>query len=239
MTGADKFGELRIFPVKNGRKVKDRVLSVQLDEGSPILTSTETGWEVISRPQKSGLVRWTGIGPITQDVPILIDGYVNRQPVTESVQALRTMAGIGWGRYKGNPPKPVKLVGGIHRRDLTWVISGITEGESIRSNGGQLLRYHAVISLTEYEKPDQIRLSPAPEPKIYIVKKGDTLKTIAAHWYGDKKWWKLIGNAQKRPIKDPDKKLTVGRELRMPRKPKREKDKSKGGKGNPGKKSRS
>lgn len=215
---------LRIWPVTYGVP-----LTVRLDEGSPTITSNETGWEAINRPLKSGLVRWNGIAPITQDVPIIIDGFREsktvrwdeRKTVEWDVNALRILAGIGWSEYDGLPPTVVRLYGAIHHSDFRWVISGITEGETIRNNNGSLIRYHAVISLTEYRRPDQIKVrrNPHPGPQrkpFYTVKKGDTLNKIAVKLYNHRRWWKLIAKAQKPPIKDPDRELKVGRELRLP-----------------------
>lgn len=51
-------------------------------------------------------------------------------------------------------------------------------------------------------------------PFIYIVKKGETLVKISSKIYGTPKRWRRIGDANN--IRDPNKKLKVGRHLRIP-----------------------
>ncbi|HTU14196.1 MAG TPA: LysM peptidoglycan-binding domain-containing protein [Solirubrobacterales bacterium] len=219
--------ELTITPVSGSLKP----VTVRLDEGSPTLTLNDTGWEAVGRPQKPSLVRWTGIAPITQDVPIIIDGFQVADPrkpldgpvnksVVKRVRALWDIAGFSWSAYDdGSPPAIVTIEGpgGIHFPKQRWVISGISEGETIRSNDGTLVRYHAVISLIRWRNADQIKVKRRPDPVKYTVKKGDTLNKIAVKVYKNRKYWKQIGNAQKPPIKDPDKELKVGRVLRLPK----------------------
>ncbi len=230
MSAADENRDRLVIQGMGGNGVvsnRDEVI-VRLDEGSPTITLNETGWEVVERPQKPGLVRWTGVAPITQDVPIIIDGFLKKKidgkpnshkSVQKEVKTLRRLAGLAWTGYDRHAPMPVTVRGPIHHDNLRWVISGIAEGESIRANNGVLIRYHAVITLTQYRNPDQIRVKRRPRPTSHKVKKGETLKKISVRLFGTPKWWKRIGNAQKKPIKDPDKELKAGRVLRIPRIP--------------------
>lgn len=55
---------------------------------------------------------------------------------------------------------------------------------------------------------------PEKRPKFYVVKKGDTLQSIAKRFYGDPSVWRRIADANK--IKKP-KELKVGRRLELPR----------------------
>jgi len=50
-------------------------------------------------------------------------------------------------------------------------------------------------------------------PRFYVVKKGDTLQSIAKRFYGDTKYWRRIADANK--IRDP-RKVKVGQKLRLP-----------------------
>jgi nucleoid-associated protein YgaU len=43
-----------------------------------------------------------------------------------------------------------------------------------------------------------------PEPRFYVVQKGDTLSKIAKQFYGETSGWRRIFNANKDQIKDPD-----------------------------------
>ncbi len=54
------------------------------------------------------------------------------------------------------------------------------------------------------------------EPKIHIVKKGDTFYSLAKKYYGKAKYWPVIGNAN--PDASPTK-LRVGQRLVIPAQP--------------------
>lgn len=56
--------------------------------------------------------------------------------------------------------------------------------------------------------------APKKRPKSYVVKKGDTLQSIAKRFYGDTKAWRRIADANK--IKKPKAQLKVGRKLKLP-----------------------
>jgi nucleoid-associated protein YgaU len=43
-----------------------------------------------------------------------------------------------------------------------------------------------------------------PEPRIYVVQKGDSLSKIAKQFYGDTSAWRTIFDANRDRIKDPD-----------------------------------
>jgi hypothetical protein len=54
---------------------------------------------------------------------------------------------------------------------------------------------------------------PIKNPTHYVVKKGDTLQSIAKHFYGKTSYWRKIADLNK--IRDP-KKLKVGQKLKLP-----------------------
>ncbi|MBU0495224.1 MAG: LysM peptidoglycan-binding domain-containing protein [Chloroflexi bacterium] len=55
----------------------------------------------------------------------------------------------------------------------------------------------------------------APEPRIYVVQRGDYLEKIAKELYGDWQRWKDIYEANRDQIKDPNL-IQPGQELRIP-----------------------
>jgi nucleoid-associated protein YgaU len=59
------------------------------------------------------------------------------------------------------------------------------------------------------EKPSPETKAPAPPKPVavncYTVKQGDSLSSIAKHYYGDTKKWTLLYDVNKSHIKDPDK----------------------------------
>jgi nucleoid-associated protein YgaU len=46
--------------------------------------------------------------------------------------------------------------------------------------------------------------APAPEPRIYVVQRGDSLSKIAKQFYGDASEWRRIYEANRDLIKDPN-----------------------------------
>ncbi|MCX7704113.1 MAG: LysM peptidoglycan-binding domain-containing protein, partial [Planctomycetota bacterium] len=69
------------------------------------------------------------------------------------------------------------------------------------------------IPVSPQEKPVEQKTTP-PE-KFHIVKKGETLYSIARANYGDSKMWTVIWNANKEVLSEPSK-LAVGMRLRIP-----------------------
>jgi nucleoid-associated protein YgaU len=58
--------------------------------------------------------------------------------------------------------------------------------------------------------------APAASPEVtYTVKSGDTLSKIAREYYGDDKHHRLIFEANRDKLNDPDD-ISVGQELRIP-----------------------
>lgn len=55
----------------------------------------------------------------------------------------------------------------------------------------------------------------AQEPKTYMVRKGDTLRSIAKHFYGAEFRWEELLHANRDQIKDPEN-LFPGQELKIP-----------------------
>jgi nucleoid-associated protein YgaU len=73
---------------------------------------------------------------------------------------------------------------------------------------------------TESEKVKEPEKTPPPEPvvpkaRIYVVKSGDTLSSIAEHYYGHSRHWRRIYEANKGVIPNFDA-LSVGTKLTIP-----------------------
>ena len=56
---------------------------------------------------------------------------------------------------------------------------------------------------------------PPPPPRIYVVKPGDTLGSIAARFLGDARHWRIIFDANRDKISNPNL-IAVGMELVIP-----------------------
>ena len=82
-------------------------------------------------------------------------------------------------------------------------------------------RQDVVVNLIQFIAPEALGAAkkkksggrPRPKHRFHYVKRGETLRSIAAKEYGNQKWWRDIAKANN--IRDP-KKLRVGQKLRLP-----------------------
>lgn len=109
----------------------------------------------------------------------------------------------------------------------SWVIQDIEWGDRVPGeHGGHMRRQELTLSLLRYEDDDDYRIrrnrhrkgdgkgdGKGGHKKHYTVKKGDTLMSIAAHFYGDRSKWKKIAEAN--DIKHP-RNLRIGQRLVIP-----------------------
>lgn len=68
-------------------------------------------------------------------------------------------------------------------------------------------RLRATIKMQEEVQPilkEEPQVTSTPEQKIHIVKSGETLSTIAAKYYKDSAKWKVIYDANRRTLKNPN-----------------------------------
>jgi hypothetical protein len=129
------------------------------------------------------------------------------------------------GKRGGRFPQPLRIYGKALRpkeiNGISWHITEWSWSENYLYNrDGQLRRQGLTLTLTEAHRGSTINLKhekdkePGTDQDFYVVKKGDTLQSIAAHVYGDANKWERIAEANK--IKNP-RKLKVGDRLKIPR----------------------
>jgi hypothetical protein len=187
------------------------------------------GWVVVSRQRKIGLTVWQGKDPLRMAVSILFDGFIDGTSQEIPISRLSRMALPPAG---GGEPPVVKVSGlGVPKPGPTeWVIESLAWGTNViweNAANGVLarLRQDCVVSLLQYVDDDRVAfkgLQPASSPtgksksgwpKTYTAKAGDTLNTIAKHFYGDASKWKKIGDAN--GIRDP-RSVKKNQKLRIP-----------------------
>jgi hypothetical protein len=221
----------------SGMEVRILAPSIALDlvfpmgDGPAVLTGGLGGWTAIQRADDVSITDWEGQEPLTQDVPLMLDGYGEGESVEPLLASL-----IKLGRPGDSSRPPVfRVKGPIFFPHLHWVLPeggiDLDEDSAIRGDGGTLLRQALTLHLLEYVRPDRIKShkrkrkqSERGDPaktggtafpgRIYVTKKGDTLITVAHNLYGDWQQWKAIG--AKNHIADPHRKLPAGTRLRLP-----------------------
>jgi nucleoid-associated protein YgaU len=153
-------------------------------------------------------------------VPVLFDGFAEGRSVEAPIARLERMASPGPRRE--DPPELV-ISGPILHPELAWVIDSIEWGEALRDDrDGFRIRQAATVNLLEHGRADQRarlgtvrRRLPGPRrrPRLYTVKRGDTLSSIAARELGNASRWREI--AALNGIRDP-RSIKPGQQLVMP-----------------------
>lgn len=189
-------------------------------------------------PKRAAVTVWRGRGVMAMAVPIVLqvlDGAGNQTegPVQPDRQVLTNM----WRPDDPEDEPPVVKVqcigDAIPYQQLDWIISNLEWGDTNADADMNRITQAFTLTLTEY-RPDeriqnQAKISAALKrqqaakkkaktksrgDKFYIVKKGDTLTSIAQRKNIDG-GWRAIGDIQKPKITDP-KAVKVGQKLRLP-----------------------
>jgi nucleoid-associated protein YgaU len=199
-------------------------------DGSPIVVEGYAGWQVINRPRDIGIVEWQGRNPMAIEIPFIIDYWRSGSDTPgihceAQVARLEKLCGVG----SRTQPPICKVDGdGVIPHDYSiwtqgrWIVENVTWDRSLelRNNvTGRRLRCGGTIQIRQFIIPRDIlrtitSKSTAYKPKVYIVKKGDTLNKIAKWFYKDPSKWKVIADANH--LRDR-RTLRVGKRLKIPR----------------------
>jgi len=211
-------------------------ITIAMGDGPAVITGGLGGWTSVPRQDDVASTDWEGQEPLTQDVPLLLDGYFPikapaRRTEAESVEReWNTIKKLGRDPVGDeNVPPVFRAYGAVEYPGKAWVLgdNGIqVNGPSvIKRDDGELLRIEFTLSLLEYIRPDTIKrrrkkkggkkfaLGKA-QAVSYRTSQGDTLASIAAHILGDWRRWREI--AKKNPAyNDPNRPLPAGRDLSL------------------------
>jgi hypothetical protein len=133
-----------------------------LDETTPTVTDGYGGWKEVDRARRTSYVDWPGKPALKMTVGIVFDGLKEDFGVMPQVKRLEAMALPGDGVTK---PPIVKLYGFVPHTDLSWVISSIAWGESMRNDKGELVRQKMSVTLWQFVPADIVTKSPASTAK--------------------------------------------------------------------------
>jgi nucleoid-associated protein YgaU len=203
---------------------------VPMGDGPAYPTGGLGGWATVPLQDDVEGVDWEGQEPLTQDVPLLLDGLAKNESVEREWNTIKKL-----GRDpNGDERKPpvFQVYGPVEYPGKFWVLpsGGIEvvnpDEEMIKANGdGELLRVEFILHLLEYTAPDVIKARRRKKGGVaglsqnvavggtYTTREGDTLAKIAARLLNDWRRWKEIGD--KNGIGDPNRKLPARKRLRI------------------------
>lgn len=195
-------------------------VSVRLGDEVAKPTAGGAEWDEVKRPEDVSLTDYTGDGLIHMDVPVMLDGFldkVDQQPVLNVILALTR------GGDRGRAPDFI-ATGPIPYSGLRCVMEAPDWGDTMRGPDGALLRQELTLHLIEFVDPDAIRVTPkkaAAGALVFDQKKGtvvtkadETLLHVSTRVYGNPSMAQEIG--QLNGIRDVRKKLKAGITLRLP-----------------------
>lgn len=204
------------------------MVSPLLDGTAPVVTSGYGGWVEVARPRRKALLDWQGVSPLRLSFGMIFDAFDSAPDnVEQDCIDLERMAMMGANNQR---PPTIRISDGgkMPHSDVTWVIDTLTWGDQIREREtGNRLRAVVSIVLVELVEDGIIgKLSPATSarnassirggnatPVRIVVKKGDTLTSLAAYYLGSADKWKQLATAN--GLRD-SKGLVVGSQLRIP-----------------------
>lgn len=224
-----------LYPPKYGHvrlRTFDKALDVEirLDDESSALVPQLPRIETVDIPWRASRTWWSGQSGATLQIPCVFDGFP-RQSVEGKIAIVEEMARpVAAGKASGRP-SPVQVAGNVPGADRAWMLVGIEQGTAMWRNGYRV-RQHLVLSLVQWlplEQADTRGRRNARTSKgavkrrgTVVVKRGDTLATIAARELGQASRWRDIAKAN--PVKRGKKSkartsptdVKVGERLKLP-----------------------
>lgn len=207
-------------------------MTILMGETPPTITDGLGGYTAQERARDVAMSRWDGVSMLKMDVALLLDGVKRNKSQSQRLSNLKQL-----GRNRkdpGTPPPPFRLYGPFAESGVEWVLESMEFGEAEYNEEGILVRQSIVLHCQEWVSPDVLKIYnkrkrkkgkgssaknfddrglPGPLLAKYTVKKGDTLRTIAAHFYKDGDKWTIIGKAN--DIRDPHN-IKPGEVLKIP-----------------------
>lgn len=203
-----------------------------IDDPGVSVTEGYGGWDVIARPRNVGILNWSGFEPMTMTVPVLFDNWHSQESVEEDILALELLAGRGPGGGGRRQPPDITMStpGGFgslvphnfNGETSNWVITDIEWGDALRRrSSGHRVRQAGTVTVSQHPSDGLEELSVARRRNAHgrrrtthVVKKGESLQSIARAEYGTSDRWQDIAIANN--IRDP-RQIKAGRRLKLPK----------------------
>lgn len=168
-----------------------RPIDFLLDEDAPIMSDGGGGWTTTDRWGRKAITSWQGEQPYKLEISGL---FVARFQGVNDVEAFCDEIEM-WYAARGdfNAPRHVRVVGASPGTDKEWVITDLQWKPSVRLADGKRRIAPFDLVLMEFVDPDSVirptkRAADASNRKrLYVVKPGDTLTSIAKNKLGDAK----------------------------------------------------
>jgi hypothetical protein len=139
-----------------------------------------------------------------------------REETNNMVVLTRIERGLGSSK-SGRPPAVMVSWGGAPPANSDFpfigVVSQLSQTFKLFTSEGIPVRAELSVTFTEYKDPEKDKRETDPELTTRLVKRGDTVSSIAAEVYGDPARWRSIAEAN--GMDDP-RRLDIGRRLSIP-----------------------
>lgn len=199
-------------------------VKVRLGNGTPT-PALAPGWELVERPKKKSFTRWSGNSPRAESVPVVLDGWANRESVERDLRKIERLAKP---EKEGKDPPAFRVRGPIRLRGVKVVLETIDYGDAIRRRGdGTIVKQALTLGLRELQDDDRIDFRKQHDhgddhggDNTYTVKDGDTLLKIARKLKPNADRDEIREYARKikklNDLRDIRRELNPGRELKLP-----------------------
>jgi hypothetical protein len=166
-----------------------RSIDAILDEDAPVMSGGGGGWTTTDRWGRKSITSWSGVQPYMLTFSAIFaarfQGESDVEQFCDEIEAMYAPRG------DFNAPRHIKVVGASPGTDKTWVMTSLTWKPSLRTADGKRRIAPFDVELTEFVDPDSVirptkRAQDASNRKrLYTVKAGDTLASIAKNRLGD------------------------------------------------------
>lgn len=186
----------------------------------PVMPGESGGWQVVNREGAEGTLEYTGSDPPRWTVPVMLDGWVSGDDLSNAWGDLMALLEPD----SGQPPPQVRLAGAVPHTvaSRAWVIEKQVPGsERLINEGNDLLRAQTTLTIIQalfgkdIASPlkQAVKAAKGHSSRTIKARSGDTLVSIAARELGDPEKWrelsKLNGGIQPDNIK-------AGQKVKLP-----------------------
>jgi len=214
--------KIKITPLdKDGNPVEGKAFKVLFNPNAYTITKSVTWSGSSDRTLNAPPLTFGGGGSrqltlnLFYDVTESVNGKVVKD-VREETNKMVALSRIQKGLDR--PPAVVVSWGAAPPTNsdfpFTGVVHQLTQAFKLFTSDGKPVRADLTVSFTEYLEPKKDLLQTDPEFTTRLVKRGDTVSSIAAEAYQDPALWRIIAEANE--LDDP-RQLQIGLRLAIPK----------------------